>query len=925
MGSGDSPPFGAALKRHRLAAGLTHEALAERAGLSARAISDLERGVARAPRPASLRLLAEALGLAPEARAALAVAARPPPPALAGPAARHNLPLQLTSFVGREREARAVRELLLRPDVRLLTLTGTGGAGKTRLALQAAADLVEAFADGACFVSLAPVTEPGLVPSAICRALDVQQATDRTPLEALTHHLRDKHLLLLLDNFEQVLDAAPAVAAVLAACPRLKALVTSRAALHLSGEQQWPVPPLALPDAQHRPDPPTLSQYDAVALFIQRARAVRPDFRVTDENGPAVAAICARLDGLPLAIELAAARSTVLPPQALLARLGNRLATLTGGARDLPERQQTLRRTIDWSHDLLDAEERVLFRRLAVFAGGCTPEAAEAVCAAGDDLAGPPPGAVLDGLAALVDQSLVQREAGGDALGREPRLVLLETVREYAQERLAAAGEAAALERRHAAHYLALAEAAEPEVKRADQAAWLARLEREHDNLRRALAWAASEGQRGGAPVAVAWGLRLAVALARFWEFRGHGREGRAWLTRLLALPGAAAHPALRGRALARAGYLAQGEGDYAVARAQLAEGLAAARAGGDRAGAAFALFGLGQLAQWQGDPAAARPLLEESLALARALGDGWAVARALANLGELALDEGDLPGARARLEEGAAVARAAGELRILSTLVVDLGSLALREGDAARATGRYEEALAAKRALGDRYGAAGALRLLGRVAADRGDYATAGRCAADALRISVDLGNTAGVIAALGGLARVAARLGAPERALRLGGAASRLLDAGEVRHGSYPWRLLERWLAPARRASDTATQRAAWAQGRAMSLEEATAEARAVAELAGQPPAAPVPAADQGGAAAPDVSLRRRVAGGLTERQSEVLRLVAEGRTDREIAAALVLSEKTVGRHLDNIFAKLGVSSRAAAATAAVRLGLA
>jgi non-specific serine/threonine protein kinase len=849
MDEAPPPTFGTLLKRYRVAAGFTQEALAERAGISARAISDLERGLYKAPQRATVSRVGDALGLAPEERGALELVARPAPrePRPGAPPARgtvlHNLPAQPTPFVGREREARAVRRLLRRPEVRLLTLTGTGGVGKTRLALQVATDLVGAFADGARLVSLAPITEPGLVPAAVCQALDLQPAGQRPPLEAVTDHLRDKHLLLLLDNFEQVLDAAPAVAQLLAACPRLEVLVTSRAALHLSSEQRWPVPPLALPDLRQLPDPRTLSQVDAVALFVRRATAVRPAFRLTPDMAPAVAAICARLDGLPLAIELAAARSTVLPPPALLARLGNRLATLTGGPRDLPARQRTLRATLDWSHELLDAAERALFRRLAVFAGGCSLEAAEAVC--GDDApvagagsegaaaeaaaaaAAASPlrsdgaatlsaadGGFLDGLASLVDKHLVLQE---ELPGGAPRFRLLETVREYALERLADSGEAAALRRRHAAYFVALAERAEPELEGARQPEWLARLDREHDNLRAVLRWARAGGD-------VEAGLRLAGSLAWYWWEHGHVREGRDRLARLLALPAAAAPTRGRAAALYGAGLLAFHLAEYAAARDACEESLAIWRSLGDGRGQRAALHILGDVPYITDDYDAARARFEEGLALARSTGDRWGEALFLDHLGNAAITlRTEFARGRALCEQGLAIRRDLNDKWGTAMSLANVGDAYLGLGETATARRMFEEGLRLFRELDNTWGMAIHQCLLAAVALEEGDAEEAQSRLLESLAHFRALDYTWGygwVLAVSAGLAALRAQ---PERSLCLAGAATATLESIGSSLMAFGHVLLDHWLAPARRTLGDGMAAAAWARGAATPLEQA------------------------------------------------------------------------------------------------------
>ena len=498
-------------------------------------------------------------------------------------------------------------------------MTGPGGTGKTRLSLQVAAEVVEEFPDGAWFINLAPISDPTLVASAIAQTLRVTETAGTSLVESLQSALRNKSLLLLLDNFEQVLPAAPLVADLLAAAPGIKILVTSRASLGLYGEHDLHVPPLQLPDPKHLPSLDRLSQYEAVRLFIERAQAAKEDFAVTNENAPAVAEICVRLDGLPLAIELAAARVRLLPPRALLQRLSSRLKLLTGGGRNLPARQQTLRGAIDWSYSLLNPAEQTLFARLAVFVGGRTVDAVEAICNAAGDLPIDP----LDGVGSLLDKSLLRQEEGPDG---EARLVMLETIHEYARERLDVSGEGAALRRQHLAYFLALAEQAEPELRGAAQVAWLHRLETEHENLRAALQWALGTGE---AELAV----RLASALAWFWEQRSYLSEGRQWLATALALPHAVA-PAVRAKALVGAGLLAFRQGDYAHATSLSEASLARYRELGDQQGMAGALANLGTVATEHRDYARARALLEESLELSRTLEDDEGIARALNHLG---------------------------------------------------------------------------------------------------------------------------------------------------------------------------------------------------------------------------------------------------------------------------------------------------
>ena len=761
----------------------------ERAGLSADAIGLLERGARRHPQRDTLQRLARSLGLAGDDRARLETAARrdvrPPPPARAA-AIRAPLPLPTTTFVGRAAEMADLVRLLAAPAGRLVTLTGPGGVGKTRLALEVAARLSGRFVDGAVFVPLAPLREPDLVPAAIARAFDVAVGGDRTPPGALAAALRARQVLLILDNCEHLLPAAPLVADLLAACPRVVVLATSRAPLRLRAEQQYPVPPLAVPEAACDADPDALARQPAVALFAQRAAAAAPGFALTPDTLGATAAICRRLDGLPLAIELAAAWVKVLPPGALLARLGRALPLLTGGARDLPARQRTLRETIAWSDALLAPGERALLRRLAAFAGGWTLAAAEAVCpGAGESAA-----AVLPGLAALVEASLAQpvpRPAAAAADG--PRYALLELVREYAAELLAASGEEEEVRRRHAAHFLALVEAAQPHLVGPEEAAWLARLEGEGPNLRAALRWALERREAGVA-------VRLAAVLWRFWAARGHLGEGRRWLEAILALTvpdGASAGdapaipPLRRAMLLHVTANLARVQGDYARAEALYEECLAIRRARDDRHGVIGALHNLGITAHEQGDAARAIRRHEEALPLAREDGDAYGIAFVLTTLGEAVLAAGDPARAAALGEEGLATFRRIGHAWGVALALTRLGDAALGRGDRARAAALHRESLALSGGLGDP------------------------RMAADALE----------------GLAR--AEVGTdPALAMRLLGAAEALRDRLGTPHPPTRRAGHRRAVATARAALGDAAFAAAQAAGAALTLEQALAAAR-------------------------------------------------------------------------------------------------
>ena len=830
----------------------------------------------------------------------------------------HNLPDQPTALIGREQAIATVCSMLRRADVRLVTLTGPGGTGKTRLALQTAAELLDDFKDGVWFVNLAPISDPNLVAATVAQTLGIKENAGRSLLDQLKDHLREKQLLLLLDNFEQVADAASLVGELLAATPGLNVLATSRMSLHLSGEREIAVPPLGLPP--HPPAPlrlrsgqasPTpgrggagdvgeLTQYEAVRLFIERAQAVKADFAVTNANAPAVAEICYRLDGLPLAIELAAARVKLFPPQALLARLGSRLKLLTGGARDLPARQQTIRSTIDWSYQLLDEGEKRLFTRLGVFVGGCTLEAAEAV--AGWNVEPLERWNVLDGIAALVDQSLVRQDEG---LEGEPRFTMLETVREYALERLAERGEADAIGQQHAMYFLELAEEAQPWIwfMRPERDPWMARLEAEHENLRAALEWF---GEREEAE----FGLRLAGALQKFWELRFHWSEGRAWLEAALAksqhMAGAA-----RAKALVAAGYLAHSLGD-STARAYAEEGLALLRELGDKAATAIALWMIGRIVGDNGDYAMARAYAEESLALFDEMSNPWGRPYPLQFLGNIAAVQGDLTQAAVYFEENLTFYRQIGYPKGVGINLTSKGGLAQLQGDWEQAMACYAESLAIMREAGDKEMTANGLYALGGAVLHQGDARRAAPCFAEGLALSREIGYRYGIAMNLAGMAGVLAAQGQPERSARLFRAADALFDAmGQVVEPGDRTEY-DRNAAVARAQLGDQAFAAAWEAGRAMPLEQMIAEALEPPPEA--PPAPPPPSAPQPAIAAAPYPAD------LTAREVEVLRLVAQGLTDAQVAERLIVSAHTVHAHLRSIYGKLEVSSRAAATRFAV-----
>jgi len=726
-----------------------------------------------------------------------------------------NLPVQRTGFVGREKEVAAAKELLLRQDVRLVTVTGPGGIGKTRLAVEVASGLIELFPGGIHFVPLSPLSDPGLIASVIVQTLGIREAGGQSPIEILKKNLQDSlraPMLFLLDNFEHLIQAAPTVAELLAMGPNLKILVTSRAALHVYGEHEFPVPPLALPDSRFMPSLEMLSEYPAVALFVQRAVAAKPDFELNPENASAVTEICARLDGLPLAIELAAARVKVLSPFSMLTRLASRLQLLTGGARDLPQRQQTLRAAMDWSYDLLNPAEQKLFRRLSVFVGGCTLEGVEAVCDTKGDLDLD----LLDGMASMVDKSLAQQveQAKG-----ESRFTMLETIREYGLEKLKASGEEALTKRAHAAYCLVLAEEEATEQSGAEGVEWVVRFALEHDNFRAGLEWLTETGD-------AEWGLRLGTALFRFWEIREYLAEGRERLGRLLQLAGAAAPTKARTRALFAAGVLAGEQGDYASADALISESADIARQLGDKTGVAVSLNAKAVHSRDRGDVAIAHALFEESLALWRELGDLKAVARALSNLANVVKLRGDYDRARSLYAECLSIFRGLGDRTGVAWSLNYQGDVARDQGDSIAARKLYDQGLAIFRELGDRWGIAGTLADLGSLAREQENYPSAYSLYRESIKIFQELEHKRGIARLLECFACSAAAQFQAERSLRLAGAAAALRQNIGAPLTPAEQVKLEASLDPARQAMTNTAGATAWLEGWGLPAEKAIEE---------------------------------------------------------------------------------------------------
>lgn len=836
-----------------------------------------------------------------------------------------HLPTRLTPLVGREQDTAQICALLQRSEVRLLTLLGPGGVGKTRLALAAATELSDEFADGVMFVSLAPFRDPHLVISAIAHALRLQQGA----LADVQHFLRDRHLLLVLDNFEQVASAAPQIEEVLLACPHVRVLTTSRAALRIQGEHEFPVLPLSVPDLHTLSQVPAddmLDRYAAIALFMQRAQALLPQFQLTAENVRTIAEICIRLDGLPLAIELAAARMKLLPPQALLVRLSQRLTVLTGGARTLPERQRTLRNTLQWSYDLLNADEQRLFRRMAVFVDGCSLEAIAVVCAdGGKDQSSD----AMNRVSSLLDHSLLYQ---AKQHGEEPRLAMLETVREYALDSLEENGETEHIRRTHALYYLTLAEEIAPHVRRGkQQLRWLRQFTEEQENLRAGLDFLVEHRE---AELAV----QLSGALWWYWVNRGSFSEGRAFLAASLALPHKGKRTQARARALCAAGELALRQGNYQIATTLLEESAASYRELAETRGLAEALLNLGLSLSYVQRFSEARTLIEQSISLSRETDDTWLLGHAQDSLSRLAWKLGDIETTRALAEQGLQLAPL-GEIRAQISPRKILATVALVQGDYSRAAELAQELLTTSQEVNDRESEFSALFTLGTVALRQGDYVQASALYNTCLNIASEIGSARNSSMALARLGEIACEQGnyalATEyyqKSLSLAGAFEDKEVVGVTLLG----------LARVAKA-EKHYWRAAHLLGAAMACINIHTDLDALARLAYERDVAALKsylgeeaytqAQEDGIRMTPEqvltmpepaqtdaLNVSPMYPDGLTEREVEVLRLVASGLTDAQVAAQFVISPRTVQGHLRSIYSKIQVNSRSAATRYAI-----
>lgn len=818
--------FGRWLKERRQSFGLTQENLADRVACALSMIEKIERGLRRPSHQVAERI-AEVLRLPEGEREAFVEWARGLPsnylssiplsrttpqasqPGTTSSSPGQLLPAPVTATIGREHDLERARDILCRADVRLLTLVGPPGIGKTRLSLELASSLSGDFVDGMRFIPLAPLRDPRLLAATIAASLDLKGG-DHPISETLKDYLRDKQILLVLDNFEHLPEAAPFVAELLAVAPGLKAVITSRALLHIYGEHEYPVPPLDLPDLHNLPPVEALAQTASVALFMDRAQATNNGFRLTPENAAHVAGICVRLDGLPLAIELAAARSKIFMPPTMLKQMESRLNVLTGGPKDRDPRQQTLRGAIAWSYNLLNPDEQAFFRRLSVFVGGWTPEAATSVVPDSDGEAEGDSNDPLDTLSSLVDKSLLRIDEVGDDI----RFGMLETIREYASEQAEAAGETEMLKRRHAEYYLALVEQVAPALRGHEQAATLARLDREHDNVRALLAWAVG---RGEGEIAQA----ISGAIWRFWSIRGYISEGRSWLAKALAMP--PKRTATWARAANAAGNLAQMQVDYVEARALHEETRSVYIELGDKAGTARALNNLGVSAWQQGDYLAARSFFQECLDLQREVGSDWDIAAALTNLGLVLSDEGAYGESLEFHREALLFFKKVGDRKTAGAAQNNMGVVLHLQGKYEEARAVWEEYLELTKGLRDNSATALVLSNLALVARDEGRYTDAHLLSAESIALCREIGNRriiAHVVSRLGGQAVLEED---PVRAARLFGVADMLLSLIGAKLPPANRKDQDHFEALARDALGEEAYKTAWEEGNNLSLEEA------------------------------------------------------------------------------------------------------
>jgi non-specific serine/threonine protein kinase len=867
----------------------------------------------------------------------------------------NNLPLQISSFIGREREIAEVRRLL--SSARLVTLTGAGGCGKTRLSLAVAGGVIAEFDDGVWLVELAALNDPALVPQAVATALGLRERTSGTLHQALADYLHARHALLVLDNCEHLINACAMLSdALLQYCPTLQILATSRESLNVAGEIAWPVPSLTLPASDQVDEPDALVAHEAIRLFCERARAVVPHFALTRENASAVVEVCRQLDGIPLAIELAAVRVKVLGVEQIAARLDDRLDLLTGGIRTALPRQHTLRATMDWSYELLSGQERVLLQRLSVFRGGWTLEAAEAVCGSQNPIAGsqnPLTSSqvadnhqaanlttvyasaqsrrddwlmttdILDLLTHLVDKSLVMLDTQtGDPrrlrrlrssvvleFGDHPKYRMLETIRQYAEEKLRDAAASEQIRIRHLEYFLRWVEQAEPKLIGPEQLAWLQRLDRERDNLRHALEW--SLGPTADAAI-MQMGFRLAAILWRYWLIRGELVEGRRWSELALARSEPLGRSLVQAQLLNAAGCLGWLQGDFAIAQAWLEQSAEIARAMGAKREQGYALDWLALIVAEQGNFDLSAQLATQSIALFHEVQDLWGEAHGLFSLARGWLRAGADATARPYYDESLKLFQSVGDMWGSGMVIGHLGMIAEHQGDYATARDLMEQRLALAREIGSQQLISVGLYHLGMIAYHLEEHARAAELLKESLTVSerIGLGHSDSLIAGFSGLGIVAAAAGQSARAARLFAAAEALGEKMGAQRAPAEQAQQRRGMARVRASLSREAFRSAWAQGHAMPLKQAIAYALETT-VEQEPPRTARQA-------------EKRRYGGLTPRERQVATLVAQGKSNREIAAALVLSERTITTHVANVLSKLGFSSRTQIAAWAVEIGL-